>query len=135
VRPSALGSTWRTVAFKESTGAMTYALYASTDTGPPTGQANVGGERDARGTTALPTATWSHLAVAYDGTTVRLYVNGVQAATSAAGGPMAGSTQPLKLGGNAVWGEWFAGLLDDVRVYNRALSATEIQGDMTRPSP
>ena len=40
------------------------------------------------------------------------------------------STGPLKLGGNAIWGEWFAGLMDDVRVYNRALSASEIQSDM-----
>ena len=35
---------------------------------------------------------------------------------------MAVTTGPLKLGGNAIWGEWFAGLMDDVRVYNRALS-------------
>jgi glucose/arabinose dehydrogenase/PKD repeat protein len=135
VRPAALGNVWRTVALKENAGAMTYALYASTDTGRPTGQANVGGERDARAATALPAATWSHLAVTYDGTTVRLYVNGTQAATRAAGGPMAVSTRPLKLGGNAVWGEWYAGLIDDLRVYNRVLGASEIQGDMGRPSP
>ena len=46
---------------------------------------------------------------------------------------MAVSTGPLKLGGNAIWGEWFAGLMDDVRVYNRALTAAEIQTDMTSP--
>ena len=41
-----------------------------------------------------------------------------------------------KLGGNAIFGsEWYAGLLDDVRVYNRALSATEIQTDMSRAAP
>jgi hypothetical protein len=80
-------------------------------------------------------ATWSHLAVTYDGTTLRLYVNGAQAATRAAGGAMSVSTRPLKLGGNAVWGEWYAGLLDDVRVYNRALTATEIQTDMGRAAP
>jgi glucose/arabinose dehydrogenase len=135
LRPSALGNAWRMVALKENAGAMTYALYASTDTGRPTGQANVGGERDARAATALPTATWSHLAVTYDGTTVRLYVNGTQAATRTAGGAMSVSTRPLKIGGNAVWGEWYAGLLDDVRVYNRALTATEIQTDLGRAAP
>jgi glucose/arabinose dehydrogenase/PKD repeat protein len=133
VRPSTLGNAWRTVVFKEQPSHMTYALYASTDTGRPTGQAYVGGQRDARATTALPVATWSHLAVTYDGTTVRLYVNGAQAATQAGGGPMATSTRPLKLGGNSVFGsEWYAGLIDDVRVYNRVLSAAQIQGDMTR---
>src|SRR6185436_9632111 len=36
------------------------------------------------------------------------------------------------IGGNAVWPEWFTGLIDEVRVYDRALSATEVQTDMTR---
>ena len=34
------------------------------------------------------------------------------------------------IGGNTVWGEYFAGLIDEVRIYNRALSAAEIQTDM-----
>ena len=29
-----------------------------------------------------------------------------------------------------VWGEWFAGLIDEVRIYNRALTAAEIRTDM-----
>ena len=29
--------------------------------------------------------------------------------------------------------EWFAGLIDELRVYNRALSAAEVTADMTRP--
>jgi hypothetical protein len=36
----------------------------------------------------------------------------------------------LRIGGNGVWPEWFAGLIDDVRVYNRPLSAAEVQADM-----
>ena len=43
------------------------------------------------------------------------------------------STQPLRIGGNQVWGEYFAGLIDEVRIYNRALSAAEIQTDMNTP--
>ena len=42
------------------------------------------------------------------------------------------STSPFKIGGNAIWGEWFSGLIDEVRLYNRALTLAEIQGDMTR---
>jgi hypothetical protein len=30
-----------------------------------------------------------------------------------------------------VWSEYFAGVIDEVRVYNRALSTAEIQADMT----
>jgi hypothetical protein len=42
------------------------------------------------------------------------------------------SSSPLRIGGNSVWGEYFAGLIDEVRVYNRALSATEIQTDLAK---
>jgi hypothetical protein len=41
----------------------------------------------------------------------------------------------LRIGGNSVWGEWFHGRIDDVRVYKRALAAAEIQSDMTTPVP
>ncbi|HWM10798.1 MAG TPA: LamG-like jellyroll fold domain-containing protein, partial [Solirubrobacteraceae bacterium] len=133
VRPSTLGSSWRTVLFKEQTSHMTYALYAAAGDGRPTGQAWVGGERDARATSAIPTASWTHLAVTYDGSAVRLYVNGAPVRTLATTGSMAVSSGPLKLGGNAIWAEWFAGLMDDVRVYGRALSQAEIQSDMSTP--
>jgi glucose/arabinose dehydrogenase/PKD repeat protein len=133
VKPSALGTAWRTVIFKEQAAHMTYALYANTSTSRPAAQAYVGGQRDARGTSALATGAWAHLAGTYDGTTLRLYVNGAQAATLATSGSMTVSTGQLKLGGNAIWGEWYAGLIDDVRVYNRALSASELQSDMNAP--
>ncbi len=93
----------------------------------------IGGvDRDVRGAGALPLNAWTHLATTYDGNVLALYVNGVQAATLLATGSIATSTDPLKIGGNAIWGEWFSGLIDEVRVYNRALTATEIQADMNR---
>ncbi len=47
--------------------------------------------------------------------------------------PSRSAPAPLKLGGNAIWGEWFAGQLDDVRVYDAALTAAQIQTDMNTP--
>jgi Concanavalin A-like lectin/glucanases superfamily len=41
----------------------------------------------------------------------------------------------LRMGGNSLWGEYFQGRIDDVRIYNRALSAAEIQADSTTPIP
>ncbi len=132
VRPTS-GGAWRTVVFKEQAAHMTYALYASTSTGQPTGQAYVGGQRDARGPSAIANATWTHLATTYDGSTLRLYVNGAEVRSLAAGGAMTVSTGPLKLGGNAIWNEWFAGTMDDVRIYNRALTPAQLQADMGTP--
>jgi hypothetical protein len=133
VRPSSL-SGWRAVMMKEQSGDLVYGLYANTDTNRPSGYAYVSGaERDARGTAQLPLNTWSHLATTYDGITLRTYVNGVQVGSRAITGSIAVSTGALRIGGNTVWGEYFSGLIDEARLYNRALTATEIKSDMARP--
>jgi PKD repeat protein len=81
----------------------------------------------------LPINTWTHLAATYDGATLRLYVNGIQTASRAQTGTMSSSTDALTIGGNVFSGQNWNGLIDEVRIYNRALGATEIQADMTRP--
>src|SRR5204863_7545504 len=48
-------------------------------------------------------------------------------------GTITSSTNPLRFGGDSVWGEYFSGLIDEVRVYSRALSAAEVQTDMNTP--
>ena len=48
--------------------------------------------------------------------------------------PIRASTGVLRIGGDSIWSdEWFSGLIDEVRLYNRALTAAEIQADMTKP--
>jgi hypothetical protein len=133
VRPSTL-SGWRTALLKESAGGLSYALYAHNNTPNPAVTVQIGGgDRSAEGTSPLPLNTWTHLAATYDGAQLRLYVNGVQAGSRAQTGNIAVSAAPLRVGGNAVWTEFFAGLIDEVRVYNRALSPAEIQADMNAP--
>jgi glucose/arabinose dehydrogenase len=134
VRPTTL-SGWRTVALKEAPGeALAYALYAHDNAPRPAGTLNTGGvDINVMGSAALPLSTWTHLAVTYDGSNARLYVNGGQAGVLAASGDLRSTGNPLTIGGNNVWGEWFAGQIDDLRIYNRALSAGEIATDMTTP--
>ena len=71
----------------------------------------------------LTANTWAHLAVTYDGINQRLYVNGTQVASRAQTGSMRASKGALRIGGNSVWSEFFKGRIDEIRVYNRALSA------------
>jgi hypothetical protein len=134
VRPTTLTG-WRTVLLKEGNDALAYALYAHDNANWPAAYINTGQQADRRseGLAALPLNTWTHLASTYDGATLRLYVNGVQVRSRAFTGNIANRPGPLSIGGNAVWGEWFAGLIDDVRVYNRALTIAEIQSDMNTP--
>ena len=130
VNPAALGAIWRCVVLKEQTGGLIYALYAQTDTNQPSGHVFIASEFDTRGTGLLAVNTWSHLAATYDGTTLRMYVNGVLASSKAVSGAIKTSTGVLRIGGNSIWGEYFSGLIDEVRIYNRALSASEIVNDM-----
>jgi hypothetical protein len=129
VNPTAL-SGWRSALLKEITGGLTWGLYANNNTPNPAVTVRIGTDQTASGTAALALNTWSHLAASYDGAQLRLYVNGVQVGSRAQTGSMAVSTGPLRIGGNSVWGEYFAGLIDEVRIYNRALTAAEIQADM-----
>jgi hypothetical protein len=48
-------------------------------------------------------------------------------------GTLDSGTGPLRIGGNSVWGEWFHGAIDEVRVYNRALGPDEIRRDAASP--
>ena len=75
------------------------------------------------------------MALTYDGTTLRLYVNGTQVASRAGPARSRPPTNPLWIGGNSPYGEYFNGLIDEVRVYNRALTPAEIQADMNTPVP
>ena len=138
VNPSAF-SGWETVMLKErGVGALAYALYAQ-DGGTlgggfdgPAGTIHVGSsDHPVRGTSALPLHLWTHLATTYDGAVQRIYVDGVLAGSRPQTGSIAVSSGALRIGGNNSWAdEFFAGLLDEVRVYNRALSAAEIEADM-----
>jgi hypothetical protein len=60
-------------------------------------------------------------------------VNGSLVSTTVITGSIPASTGVLRMGGNSVWGEWYPGLMDDVRIYNKALTQAQIQIDMNTP--
>jgi len=81
----------------------------------------------------LLTGQWVHLAATYDGSSVVLYINGLFAASTSRQGRFASSTSSLRIGGTGTAGENFQGLIDEVRLYDRALSQAEIVTDMNNP--
>ena len=130
-------SSWRTAILKEKPGSLVYALYANSSSARPQGEivtgTGAGTDRVAGIGPALTAGTWTHLALTYDNAQLRLYKNGVQVTQTASTGAIQASGLPLRIGGNAIWGEYLDGRIDEVRVYNRALSAAEITTDMTTP--
>ena len=77
--------------------------------------------------------TWSHLASTYDGAMLRVYLNGALVASAARSGSILTSANPLQIGGDSIYGQYFQGLIDEVRVYNVPLTQAQIQADMSTP--
>jgi hypothetical protein len=134
VRPTSITGDYRTIMLKESAPGLAYALYSNDGASrPPAGYINTGASDIAAIAGAnLALDTWTHVAVTYNGTAMQVFVNGALVRTTANAGAIVTSTGPLRIGGNSVWGEYFAGTIDEVRVYNRALTAAEIQADMNK---
>lgn len=74
----------------------------------------------------LSLATWYHIVGTYDGSLMSLYVDGQLAATQPASIQIGQNNMPLSIGGRLGINS-FNGVIDEVRVYNRALTETEIQ--------
>jgi YVTN family beta-propeller protein len=132
IQPTTLND-WRTVILKKLPGGLAYGIYASNTGGRPAGYITAGGEQSAQGTAALAIDAWTHVALTYDATSLRLYENGVEIASSTSTAPIATSAEALQIGGNSIWGEFFEGLIDEVRIYDRARTPDEIQVDMDKP--
>jgi hypothetical protein len=76
----------------------------------------------------LPVDQWSHVAVTYRGGAARVYLNGqIVAEQTGLTGPLSTTELPLRIGADSDGFSRFSGLLEDVRLYNRALTSEEIQ--------
>jgi len=85
----------------------------------------------------LPVGAWTHVAVVRDGTTLTFYINGDVAATASVmdTNPFRDGRNTLRIGGQGrgTVAPYFPGLIDELRIYNRALTQAEIQQDMNTP--
>lgn len=133
VKPTRTMSGWTTVVMKEQAGQQAYTLTANSSLNKPAVIPWIGGEKILTGGPKLIPGEWHHLAGTYDGQNQRLYVDGTLVATKAQSGAIKTSTGALRIGGNSIWGEFFQGYIDEVRIYNRALTSTEILKDKSTP--
>lgn len=84
----------------------------------------------------VPLNEWTHVAVTFDGFTNRFYINGVLDRQVAAVGVLYQSGSALLIGRQGIaGGNYFDGTLDEVRVWNTARSAAEIQSNLNRTLP
>lgn len=123
VNPNTFSGTWRRgIMRQESYLTSGYRFGFSTAGQPLFWTTQSGGTLNLSGSVNLTLNQWNHLVVTYNNQQAYLYLNGAQIG-SATGTYIAGSN-PVLFG--YIVSEYFSGLLDDVRYYNRALSAGEV---------
>jgi Concanavalin A-like lectin/glucanases superfamily len=128
VFPTADGG-WRDVIYKGPDD----IYYIETSTASTPSPPGVGGTFASPlfGSAALPLNAWSHLAATYTGPPACERRPGCEARALLT--PIETSTGALTIGGDALHGQCFAGRIDEVRIYNTALRASQIQADINTP--
>jgi hypothetical protein len=120
-------SNWKSIITKERTGGLAYALHANSGSAKPNLTLFISGRnRHLNAGSKVPANRWTHLAATYDGLTQRVFVNGVQVGSRSQKGTIEATANPLRIGGNTVTGRYFRGVIDEVRIYDGALSQADI---------
>ncbi|MEY4105752.1 MAG: hypothetical protein RL181_94 [Bacteroidota bacterium] len=84
-------------------------------------------DMDAGGGNELAVGKWRHLVMVHDGSKDRIYLDGVQVGEKNVSGKMKPTVHPLGIGFDPIENaNYFRGAIDEVMIYNRALTAAEI---------
>ncbi|MFX1536458.1 MAG: LamG domain-containing protein [Promethearchaeota archaeon] len=116
---------------KNDGNAFAYLLELRPDGRTVQFQPNIAGVgiRSAVSSTFINFNEWIFIVGTYDGSTIRVYVNGVETGSNSVSGSIAQSDAPLIIGAHnhTLHKNVLNGKIDEIRIYNRALSVSEIQ--------
>ena len=111
-----------------STNDRSYALYMNADTVQFETSFNGSASDILSSTVVLSSGTWYHLAATFNGTVKRIYINGTERGNKSVTGNLYISIASLTIGTiNTSLGNHVDGLMDEVSIYNTALSADEVK--------
>jgi hypothetical protein len=124
VKPILLKSGWQGVFLRQTVGVYELWIF---DNKLRYGLNTGSGTSRSSGNITLFNGNWYMLCWTYDGSTVRLYVNSQLDSTFSRTGNIPTSTSTIFIGYSGFSSEYFNGNVSQVQIYNRALSATEVQ--------
>lgn len=75
---------------------------------------------------------WHHLALTYDGSMIKIYIDGVLANSASMSGVLTTNSNAVLLGNQSGVSEYFGGYADEIRIWNVARTETEIQDNMNK---
>jgi hypothetical protein len=123
IYPTSSGSLQHLVATNPSGGTNYGSLYFSTD---HIEYRQGGAQRAVTPATSVPLNAWTHVALTYNGSVAQLYLNGT-ASGSASAVHAETFNNPLRFGYSSIpQSQFFQGRLDEISLYNAALSAAEV---------
>jgi hypothetical protein len=114
-----------------------FDLYFDDETGALSFYSDGIGPQAVTSTGQVPDTGWHHVAVTRIGSALNFYIDGADAGAGAASGGFPNNPSPLRIGTDGpAWDSksMFHGAIDDVRIYNRGMSAAEIQMVMLGPA-
>lgn len=132
IKPSTQTNTFRDVIGKWSIGSYGWWLEIRDTAATKIAFGTSGSSYIETTNSVMTTGTWNHIVVRHgsNGTIREIYVNGINVAVtdhSGGAGTIGTSTASLRIGGNNSTNRYFTGSIDDVRIYNRTLSTTEVE--------
>ena len=133
VKPTTV-SGWRPVLIKENSGGTeAYLFYSNPSSQGAYFTDSASHEWSVAPSGNVSTSAWSHVVMVRSGTSLSYWVNGVSVGSASVSSlPVTTSSGILAIGGHTFWnGEWYSGLMDDVRIYASALSSAQIQQAMS----
>ncbi|HET9212923.1 MAG TPA: LamG domain-containing protein [Thermoanaerobaculia bacterium] len=129
VSNSTTGEDCRSIAGKNYTKA--WWIGQCTVGGQPTLRSYLKGGGSAKNGGIIPRGVWTHVAVTFDGSMRRHYINGELAASFAETGPLTTSPgDPMQIGSDIQWMHTPTGAIDEVRVWNVARSISQIRSNL-----
>jgi Concanavalin A-like lectin/glucanases superfamily len=82
----------------------------------------------------IPMDQWSHVAWTWNGSNLNFYLNGTLLTSSTSTGTIVQNTASLKIGARSDVTSFYKGIIDDIRIYDQALSASDISA-LVHPVP
>ena len=117
---------------KSSGGTVRYGIIMSADSRLSSFLGLTGGDLYSSVVRAIDANQWHHVALTWNGSHALLYLNGVVADVETGSGGVIAGNRPVFVGSDNGTSNYFNGIIDEVKIYNRTLSSEEIKSDYDR---